>query len=89
MTKDYDIFELGEVRLQSGTVMPDAKLAYKTYGTLNGAKDNVILYPTRFAGGHIENEVMFGQGRALDPERYFIVVPSMFGNGLSFGQFTV
>ena len=26
---------------------------------------------------------MFGPGRALDPERYFIVVPSMFGNGFS------
>lgn len=83
MTTDYELFDLGTVALQSGTELPDAKLAYKTFGTLSAAKDNVILYPTRFAGSHIENMCMFGPGRALDPERYFIVVPSMFGNGFS------
>ncbi|MBJ7405970.1 MAG: hypothetical protein JHD07_22720, partial [Bradyrhizobium sp.] len=44
--RDYDIFEAGDVTLQSGTVFPSLKLAYKTYGTLNPARDNVILYPT-------------------------------------------
>ncbi len=83
MTTDYELFDLGEVTLQSGVAMPDVKLAYKTYGTPNAAKDNVIVYPTRFAGSHIENEIMFGPGRALDPETYFIIVLNMFGNGFS------
>ena len=82
-TRDYELFELGSVTLQSNAKLPDMKLAYKTFGTLSAAKDNVILYPTRFAGSHIENMCMFGEGRALDPERYFIIVPSMFGNGFS------
>lgn len=43
---DYEIFEAGEVRLQGGATVRDAKLAYKTYGTLNAAKDNVIIQPT-------------------------------------------
>jgi homoserine O-acetyltransferase/O-succinyltransferase len=81
--RDYELFELGAVTLQSGVELSDMKLAYKTFGTLSAAKDNVILYPTRFAGSHIENMCMFGEGRALDPKRYFIIVPSMFGNSFS------
>jgi homoserine O-acetyltransferase len=83
VTMDFELFDLGDVTLQSGTVVPDLKLAYKAFGTLNPTRDNVIVYPTRFAGSHIENMCMFGDGRALDPARYFIVVPSMFGNGFS------
>jgi len=80
---DYEIFELGDVPLQRGATLRNAKLAYKTYGTLNAAKDNVIVYPTWYSGQHQENEWLIGKGMALDPEKYFIVVPSALGNGLS------
>lgn len=60
-----------------------AKMAFKTYGTLNAAKDNVIVYPCWYSGTHVENEWLIGEGMALDPGRYFIIVPNMFGNGLS------
>ncbi|GAC1452828.1 MAG: hypothetical protein PVSMB8_11960 [Vulcanimicrobiaceae bacterium] len=83
MTQDYEIFDLGNVRLQRGATLRDAKLAYKTYGELNAAKDNVVVYPTWYSGQHYDNEWLIGPGRALDPARYFIVVPNMLGNGLS------
>src|SRR5690349_17605525 len=80
---DCEVFELGDVVLQSGATLRGAKLAYKTYGRLSPAKDNAIVYPTWYSGQHTENEWLIGPGMALDPERYFIVVPNMFGNGLS------
>ena len=80
---DYEIFELGDVALQSGITLRRAKLAYKTYGELAPSRDNVIVMPTYYGGQHADNEAMIGSGRALDPARYFIVVPNMFGNGLS------
>lgn len=83
MTLDYKIFELGSVQLQSGATLRDCKLAYKTYGTLNAKKDNVIVYPTWYSGQHTENEWLIGEGMALDPKNYFIVIPNMLGNGLS------
>jgi homoserine O-acetyltransferase len=83
MTVDYKIFEMGDVSLQRGATLRGAKLAYKTYGTLSPAKDNVIVYPTWYSGQHYENEWLIGPGRALDPEKYFIIVPNMLGNGLS------
>ncbi|WP_223164064.1 alpha/beta fold hydrolase [Nocardioides mesophilus] len=80
---DYDIFELDDVRLSTGQTLRDAKLAYKTYGTLNEDKSNAIVYPTWYSGQHPDNEWLIGEGMALDPAKYFIIVPNMLGNGLS------
>ena len=80
---DYETFELGDITLQSGTILPGAQIAYKTFGTLNAARDNAIVYPTWYSGQHTENEWLIGAGKALDPEKYFIIIPNMFGNGLS------
>lgn len=83
MTSDHRNFELGDVTLQSGAVLPSARLAYKTYGTLNAARDNVVVLPTFYTGSHTRNEGFFGPGRAIDPARHFIVSANLFGNGLS------
>ncbi len=80
---DYEIFDLGDVTLQRGATLRDAKLAYKTYGQLNTDRDNVIVYPTWYSGQHYDNEWLIGEGMALDPGKYFIIIPNMLGNGLS------
>lgn len=69
--------------LQSGVTLPDARLAYTTYGTLNDDGDNAIVMPTFFTGTHVRNESYLRRVPALDPSRYFIVSINMFGNGLS------
>jgi homoserine O-acetyltransferase len=80
---DFDIYSLGDVVLQSGSTLWQARLAYKTYGSLNAARDNAVLIPTFYAGHHSDVEAMFTPGRAIDPARHFIVVVNMLGNGLS------
>ena len=79
----YDIFDLGNLSLQSGATLRGAKLAYQTYGRLNRARNNAIVFPTFFGGQHYQNEAVIGPDHALDPGRYFIIVPNMMGNGLS------
>jgi homoserine O-acetyltransferase len=80
---DYEIFELGNVVLQCGLTLPQAKLAYKTYGELNAARANAIVMPTFYGAQHAENETLLAAWPTLDPKQYFIIVPNMFGNGLS------
>jgi homoserine O-acetyltransferase len=77
------IFECGDLALQRGGTLKNAKIVYKTYGTLSSRRDNVILYPTSYTAQHPDIEWLIGVGRALDPSRYFIIIPNMFGNGLS------
>ena len=79
----HDIYDLGDILLQSGRTLRGAKLAYKTLGELNDRRDNAIVFPTFFGSQHDANEPMIGEGMALDPREYFIVVPNLFGNGLS------
>jgi len=77
------LFDLGNFVLQSGATLREAKLAYKTHGTLNSDKSNAIVYPTPYSAHHSDIEWPIGPGKALDPEKYFIIVPDMLGNGLS------
>ena len=83
MTTDYEIYDLGDLRLQRGATIRDCKLAYKTFGKLKADKSNAIVYPTWYSGQHYDNEWLVGKGMALDPDKYFIIIPNMFGNGLS------
>jgi homoserine O-acetyltransferase len=71
------------MRLQRGATLRNCQLAYKTFGRLNADKSNVVVYPTWYSGQHTDNEWLIGPGMALDPDTYFIIIPNMFGNGLS------
>lgn len=84
MTTTYvHTFELGDFTTQHGATLRGAQLAYTTYGELNADKSNAIVYPTWYSGRHWDNEWLIGSGRALDPAKYFIIIPNMIGNGLS------
>ncbi|MFM9850617.1 MAG: alpha/beta fold hydrolase [Hyphomicrobiaceae bacterium] len=81
--RKMDSFDFGDVALQRGGVLINARLAYRTFGSLNSDRTNVIVYPTSFGAQHPDIEWLIGPGKALDPGKYFIVIPNMFGNGLS------
>jgi homoserine O-acetyltransferase/O-succinyltransferase len=83
MPTNHELFQLGDVVLQHGATLRGATLAYKTYGTLNSDKSNVIVHPTWFSAWHDANEWTIGKGKACDPDEYFIVVPNQLNNGLS------
>jgi len=83
MAADYAVFEIENFRLQEGITLPTAKLAYKTYGRLAEDKSNVILYPTSYGAQHNDTEWLIGPGRILDDREWFVIIPNMFGNGLS------
>ncbi|MBB6015354.1 alpha/beta fold hydrolase [Deinococcus radiopugnans] len=79
------VFELGDWPAERGGVIRSARLAWQTHGTLNAARDNVIVYPTSYTATHDGQSWAIGPDSILDPERYFIVIPDMFSNGLSSG----
>lgn len=80
---DHAIYDAGDVVLQSGRTFPAMKIAYKTFGRLAADRSNVIVYPTSFSAQHYDTQWLVRPGGALDPDRYFIVIPNLFGNGLS------
>lgn len=71
------------VRLQRGGTLKQARIVWKTYGTLSPKRDNVILYPTSYGAHHTDIDWLIDVRHCLDPSRYFIVIPNMLTNGLS------
>ena len=59
------------------------KLAYQVYGELSSRKDNLIVVPTHYGGRSDDVAFLIGEEMALDPRKYCIVVPNLFGNGVS------
>ncbi|MEL6554633.1 MAG: alpha/beta fold hydrolase [Cyanobacteria bacterium J06621_11] len=76
-------FLIQDFELQCGITLPDAKLVYQTYGDLNATKSNVVLYPTSYGAQHTDVDWLIRPGGILDPTKWFIIMPNMFGNGLS------
>lgn len=77
------VFELGDVQVERGGVIRDARLGWQTHGTLNAARDNVIVYPCSYTATHDDLAWLIGPDLVLDPQRWFVVVPDMFSNGVS------
>ena len=78
-----EFFEAGDTTLQSGMILPGVRIAYRTHGRLNAARDNAIVYPTHYSGTHDSNVWAIGMDKALNPDKYFIIIPNMLGNGQS------
>lgn len=79
----YELYCIGDFDLEEGGKIPDCKLAYVTFGELNESKDNAILITTWYTGTNKIMESYIGKGRALDPDKYFIIIINQIGNGLS------
>ena len=76
-------FALGDLVLQSGETIPGATLSYSTWGTLAPGRDNVVVFPTSYSAHHTDQAWLVAPDKILDPSRWFVITPDMFGNGLS------
>jgi len=80
----FEMHPIGDLRLEEGGTIRNCQLAVATFGSLNAARDNAILVPTWYSGtSKIMEQVYIGEGHALDPSRYFIIVVNQIGSGLS------
>jgi homoserine O-acetyltransferase/O-succinyltransferase len=75
----------GDFRLQSGAVIHDFRLGYRTLGKLNAEKSNAILFPT-WLGGKSDDLLQFagsGPSSYLDTKRFFVVLIDAIGDGVT------
>jgi homoserine O-acetyltransferase/O-succinyltransferase len=74
---------LGDLRLQSGAVIKNCRVGYRTHGKLNASRSNAVLWPTWFGGRSEDLTPMIGSGKLLDTDRFFVVAVDSLGNGVS------
>jgi homoserine O-acetyltransferase len=75
--------ELGDLKLQSGGVIQDFRLGYRTLGKLNAQKSNAILWPSWLGGKSADLLQFLGPGKVVDTAAYFVVLVDAIGNGVS------
>mmetsp|Transcript_29372 Transcript_29372/g.34057 ORF Transcript_29372/g.34057 Transcript_29372/m.34057 type:complete len:479 (-) Transcript_29372:49-1485(-) len=69
--------------LESGEKLPNAQLRYMTYGTLNEARDNVLVVCHALTGNaslHSWWGDILGPGLAFDTDKYFVVCSNILGS---------
>ena len=84
--------DIGSLRLETGASLPQVRVAYETWGTLNAARDNAILVEHALTGdSHVSGpagaghptpgwwEGLIGPGRPLDSDRWFVVASNVLG----------
>jgi len=78
------VYELpAPFELASGEALVGAQVAYRTWGQLNDQRDNAVLVChalTGWADADLWWEPLLGPGRALDPDRDFIICSNILGS---------
>ena len=75
--------DLGVCHLVSGHQIDNCRLGYRTYGTLNAARSNAVLFPTWFSGVSADLAQFVSADGLVDPSRYFVVTIDALANGVS------
>jgi homoserine O-acetyltransferase len=76
--------QIGDLTLESGNVIRDCVIGYRTFGTLNTDKTNAVVFPTAFgwrSAGMASSRI--GPGKLIDSEKYFVIVVDSLGDGIS------
>jgi homoserine O-acetyltransferase/O-succinyltransferase len=79
----HEVYSEGDLKLESGETIKDFSISYVTLGTLNASKSNAVLMVTAISGNHHRLDFMIGPGKALDPDKYFIICTDAISNGLT------
>ncbi|GLB36817.1 putative alpha/beta hydrolase fold [Lyophyllum shimeji] len=80
---DQSIHIVPSFTLECGAELRNVPVAYKTWGTLNEAGDNVMIICHAFTGSADVEDwwgPLMGRGKAFDPNRFFIFCANVLGS---------
>lgn len=81
--QEQQFARLGDFKLESGEVIRDCRVGYRTFGALNADRSNAVLFPTWASGTTEQLMSNFGPGRLVDTTKYYVVAVDALGNGVS------
>lgn len=92
-TVEDQFFTIRDFRLGDGTALPEARIAYETYGRLQRHGRNAVLITHGYTGSHHQAgrnpangnlpgawDGLIGPGKAIDTDKLFVVASNMLGS---------
>ncbi len=83
LAQEQRFAELGDFKLESGEVIRDCRVGYRTFGKLNNDRSNAILFTTWASGTTEQLQSNIGSGKPVDDSRYFVIAIDALSNGVS------
>ncbi|MCM3900732.1 MAG: alpha/beta fold hydrolase, partial [Pyrinomonadaceae bacterium] len=83
VAQELQFATLGDFQLESGEVIRDCRIGYRTFGRLNATRTNAVLFTTWSSGTSEQLKSNIGSGRVVDDSRYYVVAVDALGNGVS------
>src|SRR6266850_4632713 len=83
LAQELRFAELGDFKLESGAIIRDCRVGYRTFGKLAGDKSNAIVFTTWASGTTEQAKSIIGPGNLMDSEKYFVVAIDALANGVS------
>jgi homoserine O-acetyltransferase/O-succinyltransferase len=74
---------LGDFALESGEVIRDCRIGYRTFGELDAARSNGVLVPSWALGTSGDLARKIALGRLLDRSGLYVIAVDALGNGVS------
>jgi homoserine O-acetyltransferase len=81
--QEQQFAQLGDFKLESGEILRDCRIGYRTLGTLNAEASNIILVPTWAGGTTGEWLGSAGPGKLADTSKYYVILVDALANGVS------
>ena len=74
--------DLGTCALESGEKIEGCRIGYRTFGALDAARSNVVLFPTWFSGT-TKSLVDIVPDKLVDTRRFHLILVDAIGDGVS------
>jgi len=74
-------FLIYDFEFENGTILPELRVAYDTYGSLNAGRDNAILLVHGASGNRHAFDGMIGPGKTFDTDKNFVISVDAIGGG--------
>lgn len=80
---NLQIADIGDLTLTSGKKLDNCIVGYRTFGKLNEAKSNVIIFPTWFGGTSESIASLVVKHHFIDTTKYYVIAIDALGDGVS------
>ena len=81
--EDQQLARIGDLKLDSGEVLRDCAVGYRTFGKMNPEKSNVVVFPTFLGGRSADLADRIGAGKLVDSATYYVIALDSLSDGVS------
>lgn len=82
-SRPQQVARLGDVRLESGEVLRDCRIPYRTFGRLDAQRSNAVLFIPWAMGTARDLEPHIGEGKLVDSTRDYVIATDVLGDGVA------